>query len=50
MERQTESGTAELKEKKGGWERKAGKQVQLLILVIMFLPGQRISKTCCDVK
>lgn len=36
--------------KKRRKEGRKGKQVELLILVIMFLPGQSISKTCYDIK
>lgn len=31
-------------------EGRKGKQVELLMLVILFLPGQSISKTCYDIK
>lgn len=31
-------------------EDRKGKQVELLMLVIMFHPGQSISKTCNDIK
>ncbi len=36
--------------KKRRKEGRKGKQVELLMLAIMFLPGQSISKTCYDIK
>lgn len=36
--------------KKRRKEVRKGKQVELLILAIIFLPGQSISKTCYDIK
>lgn len=43
--------TSELSQsKKRRKEGRKGKQVELLMLVILFLPGQSISKTCYDIK
>lgn len=47
MERGKARGEVRQRRRKRG---RKGKQVELLMLVIMFLPGQSISKACYDIK
>lgn len=49
MERGKARGEVRQSKKRRKEDRK-GKQVELLMLAIMFLPGQSISKTCYDIK
>lgn len=43
-------GKVKKKKKKRRKEGRKGKEVELLMLAIVFLPGQSISKTCYDIK